>query len=100
RDAQFKTADPARIDELLTLVPALDGASPSERTRATARLAQGFAGTPEAAIDLLMDRRAMVRAAAVEAIAASGNRALVKFLLLAARDKDAFVADRAAAALA
>ena len=91
---------PARIDPALALIPALDGLAPAERLRAVVRLTELFARSPEAAIDLLIDRRVMVRAAAVEALGASGNRELDAFLLRALTDRDAFVADRAAAALA
>jgi tetratricopeptide (TPR) repeat protein len=99
-EAEFNANQPTRMDETLALVPALDGTLPAERARAIARLSQLFAHTPEAVIDLSVDRRAMVRAAAVEAIAASGNRVLIKFLLRATNDSGVFVADRAAAALA
>ncbi len=98
--SEFNANQPVRMDEALGLVPALDGTAPAERARAIARLSELFARVPESVIDLTIDRRAMVRAAAIEALAASGNRALVKFLLRATNDPDAFVADRAAAAFA
>src|SRR5689334_6907976 len=93
-DSTFDASRPVRMDEALALVPALDSMSANERARATTRLTELFARTPESVIDLTIDRRAMVRAAAIEALAASQNRTLLKFLVRATNDPEVFVADR------
>src|SRR5262249_49751214 len=95
----LKADKPSRIDEALRLLPALDGLNEAARAQAIAKLAKLFAASPYGFAYLLMAPRAMVRAAAVEAIGASGNASLNHLLINALGDQDAFVAARAARVL-
>lgn len=90
---------PGRIDEMLLLIPDLDGLNTQARAKALARLAKMFAESPDFVADLTEDPRPMVRAAALEAIGLSRNEVLEGFLLSALNDPDAFVAERAAKSL-
>lgn len=99
RGRVFKTR-PARIDGVLSLVPVLDGLDGNARSGALSKLVSAFTDSPDVALDLLIDRRPMVRAAAAQAIGLSNNKALGWFVAAALRDRDSFVAGRAAEALA
>ncbi len=100
RQSRFPQSGPARIDETLSLIPALDGVDESSRSKAIASLASIFSSSPDQAIDLLIDRRPMVRAAVIDAMEKSRNPALTDFILQAIVDKEAYVSNHAALALA
>jgi Flp pilus assembly protein TadD len=93
---EFKENKPGRIDEVLALIEALDSIDAQARAKTISSLAKIFAAAPEAAIDLLNDRRPMIRAAAIDAIESSRNAKLATFLIDALDDGDSFVAERAA----
>ncbi len=86
---------PSRIDEVQGLLPDLDSLEPPTRSKAIARLATIYRESPDPAMDLLADPRSMIRAAAVEAMALSGNPRLTDILLFALEDREPFVAERA-----
>ncbi|HEX5731662.1 MAG TPA: transglutaminase domain-containing protein [Blastocatellia bacterium] len=100
RAAAIKESKPARIDEVQPLIATLDGMDQTARAKAVSSLAAIFSSSPDSAIELTLDKRPMVRAAAIEAISLSGNKALSKFLLVAVTDDDTFVVERAAKAIA
>jgi tetratricopeptide (TPR) repeat protein len=100
RKSTLKESTPARIDEVQSLVSDLDGRDPAARARAVTRLASLFAASPDSAIDLVLENRPLARAAAVEAIAASGNKALDPFLFRAIGDRNSYVAARSASEIA
>jgi tetratricopeptide (TPR) repeat protein len=100
RTAAIKEPRAVRIDEVQSLVLKINGLDVSGRTTAVDRLSQILATTPDAGIDLLLDRRPIVRAAVVEAIARSKNRGLDPFLIKGLHDRESFVAERAARAVA
>ncbi len=100
RQSRFPQSGPARIDEMLSLVPALDGLDESARSKAITRLAEIFSSAPDQAIDLLIDRRPMVRAAVIDAMEKSRNPALTDFILQAIVDRETYVSNHAALALA
>ncbi len=100
RAAVTKESKPARIDEVQSLAAALDGMDQTARAKAVSSLAMIFSSSPDSAIDLTLDKRPMVRAAAIDAISISGNKALSKFLLAGVTDGDTFVVERAAKAIA
>ncbi len=100
RVAAIKETKPARIDEVQRLTIALNGFDAPARRASIDKLASVFATSPDAGIDLVLDRRAMVRAAAIEAIGLSRNTSLTEFLFTALEDKETFVAERAAKGIA
>jgi HEAT repeat protein len=100
RASVIKESKPARIDEVQPLTEALDGLDQTARAKAVSSLAAIFGSSPDSAIDLTLDKRPTVRAAAIEAISMSGNKALSKFLLAGVTDSDTFVVERAAKAIA
>ncbi|HJQ68373.1 MAG TPA: transglutaminase domain-containing protein [Blastocatellia bacterium] len=100
RAAAIKESKPVRVDQVQALVAALDGMDQAARAKAVTSLAAIFISSPDSAIDLTLDKRVMVRAAAIDAISMSGNRALSKFLLAAVTDDEKFVVERAAKAIA
>ena len=100
RSAAIKESKPAHIDEVQSVAASVNGLNSSEREAAMAKLAAIFVTVPDLPIDLLLDRRPMVRAAAIEAIARSKNRTLDPFLLKALHDRELFVAGRAGRAVA
>lgn len=95
-----KANKPSRVDDLQTLVAALESRELTTRAKAITNLSQLFAASSEVALDLLIDRRPFVRAYAVRALAMSGNAALNDLLLFAAQDLDWYVAAQAAQAVA
>lgn len=100
RSAAIKVSNPTCVDEVQSLAAsfaALDGLT---RKSNIARLANIFASSPDTAIDLLLDGRPMVRAAAVEAAVAGHNNALEKFVLRALNDRELYVAQQAARSIA
>ncbi|HEX6187168.1 MAG TPA: transglutaminase domain-containing protein [Pyrinomonadaceae bacterium] len=96
----IKDTKPARVDQLQALVGTIDGLNADERETAVTNLTQLFIASPDVGIDLLLDRRPIVRAAAIDALARSKNRLLDPFLLKALNDSEAIVAERAGRALA
>ncbi|HWO00496.1 MAG TPA: transglutaminase domain-containing protein [Blastocatellia bacterium] len=100
RAAAIKEPRPARMDEVRSLVAVAKGFDAEARGKAVVALASIFDSAPDSAIELLIDRRPLVRAAAVEAVARSSNRLLDGFLLQALADVSSDVALRAARALA
>lgn len=99
RAAVIKTPAPQPIDEVDNIVARLVELN-SDREAALNRLAPLFASQPDAAIDLLLDRRVAVRSAAAAAIARSKNASLNSFLWHVLEDPDPFVAEPAARRLA
>lgn len=100
RAAAIKESKPARVDAVQSLITALDGMDQTARAKAVSSLAAIFSSSPDSAIDLTLDERPMVRAAALDAISLSGNKALSKFLLVGVTDSDTFVVEHAAKAIA
>jgi Tfp pilus assembly protein PilF len=100
RSAAIKEAKPVRIDGVRALVRIIDGYDHAARGKAIAALASIFDSTPDAAVELLMDRHRLVRASAIEAVGRSSNRGLDGFLVRALADESAAVAVRAARSLA
>lgn len=100
RRAAIKEEKPTRIDEVQSIIATVNGLDAPARTAALAKLGSIFSTVPDSAVDLLLDRRPLVRAAALEAIANSKNRLLDALLLNALHDEDVFVSDRAARAVA
>src|SRR5437016_2667466 len=100
RAETIKESKPARIDEVQQLASTLNSLDHAARNTSIDKLAAVYAASPDSAIDLIMDRRAMVRAAAVEAIGLSRNATLSEFLFRALEDREAFVAERSAKAIA
>ncbi|HLE62535.1 MAG TPA: hypothetical protein VI750_05310, partial [Pyrinomonadaceae bacterium] len=100
RASAIKETKPQRVDEVQSLVASLSTLGPSTRQASVAKLASIFASSPDTAIDLVLDRRPMVRATVFEAIAQSRNSELDKFLLEALNDQELFVAEQAARSVA
>lgn len=100
RAMAFEKDEPVRIDEAQAIAPDLDSLDIAARARAIEKLTSLFAINPDPALDLLADSRSMVRAAAVDAIVASGNKRLVEILLFVLDDSEPFVYERAAKRLA
>jgi len=96
RAMAFEKDEPVRIDEAQAIAPDLDSLDIAARAKAVEKLASLFATNPDPALDLLADSRSMVRAAAVDAIVASGNKRLVDILLFVLDDFEPFVFERAA----
>lgn len=100
RSAAIKGNKPARIDNVRALVSIIDGFNVEARSKSIGELASLFDSDPDAVVDLLIDRRPIVRAAAIEALGRSSNKSLVGFLIQALADPSALVGVRAARALA
>ena len=83
------------IHELENIVASLNELN-SDREAAINRLTPLFVSQPGVAVDLLIDRRAVVRSAAAEALARSRNNVLRHFLWYVLEDSDPFVAEAAA----
>ncbi|HEU4711675.1 MAG TPA: transglutaminase domain-containing protein [Pyrinomonadaceae bacterium] len=99
RSAAIKSPAPGPINELENIVDTLNQLN-SDREAAINRLTPLFLSQPDAAVDLLLDRRVAVRSAAVEALARSKNAALKSFLWHVMEDSDPFVAEPAARRIA
>ena len=67
---------------------------------ATPRIAELFATSPEAAIDLITDADPQVRAAAITALGKIGSSQSIDLLIWALSDEDVFASSAAAQALA
>lgn len=99
RASIIKSSTPGPINEIESIVAAL-GEATSDRESAINRLASLFATHGDVTIDLLLDRRPLIRAAAVEALARSSNNTLKPFLWEMLDDKELIVAAAAARAVA
>jgi tetratricopeptide (TPR) repeat protein len=96
RSGAIKEGKPAPVDQVQSIAASIEGLEVSERRAGVAKLAETFSIAPDSAIDLVLDRRPMVRAATIEAITRSKNRALDPFLLKALQDQEVFVSERGA----
>ena len=99
KNSTIKPATVGPINELQTIVGALNDAT-SERDAAITRLAALYSPPTDAAIDLLVDERPLIRLAAVQAVVRSNNSALVPFLWEVLDDWEPLVAEAAARGLA
>ena len=99
RTSALKSATPGPINDLETIVASLDELG-ADREPAINRLASLYASQPDAPIDLLVDRRAIVRSAAVQALIRSNNSSLSPFLWERVDDNDPLVAEAAARVVA
>jgi tetratricopeptide (TPR) repeat protein len=99
RTSTLKPGTSTPIHELETLVASLDELG-VDREPAINRLASLYASQPDAAIDLLIDRRPIVRSAAVQALIRSNNSSLSPFLWARVEDRDPLVAEAAARVVA
>src|SRR5690349_8694915 len=99
RAAAIKSPAPSPMDEIESIVEALDASTP-QRDAAIARLSALFSSQPEAAIDLLLDRRPLVRVATAQAAARSNNSLLVPFLWKLVDDREPLVSEAAARGVA
>jgi Flp pilus assembly protein TadD len=99
RAAAIKENKPARIDQVRSLIEAIAGFNDQARAKAVEALIAIFDSTPDAAVELLMDRDPIVRASAIEALGRSSTRSLDGFLVRALADQRATVAVRAARSL-
>jgi len=99
RTSALKAGAPGPIHELESIVASLNETG-VDREPAIARLAVLFSSQPDAAVDLLVDRRPLVRGAAVQALVRSNNNSLTPFLWVSVDDKDPLVAEVAARVVA
>ncbi|HEX2269790.1 MAG TPA: HEAT repeat domain-containing protein, partial [Pyrinomonadaceae bacterium] len=99
RAEAIRTPLPGPIDEVENIVASLVELN-SDREAIINRLTPLFLSLPDAAVDLLLDRRVAVRSAAAEALARSKNASLKSFLVHVVEDPDPFVAEPAARRLA
>jgi tetratricopeptide (TPR) repeat protein len=99
RDSFLKMAAPAPINEVENIVAELNLLD-SNRESAISRLTLLFSSSPDAVVDLLLDRRETVRSAAVEALARSRNVALKPLLWHVVGDANPLVAEPAARVVA
>jgi hypothetical protein len=99
RSSVIKTSTPAPINEIESIVAAL-GEATSDRESSINRLASLFSTHPDVTIDLLLDRRPLIRAAAVQALARTSNSALKPFLWELIDDRELIVAEAAARGVA
>src|SRR6185369_11343917 len=95
----LKAEAPGPIHEIQTIVTSLNETGVRREPTIT-RLAASFTSQPGAVVDLLADRRPIVRGAAVEALARSNNSSLAPLLWMVVDDKDPLVAEAAARVLA
>lgn len=99
RASAVKTEAVAPIHEVETIVSSLNELNP-DRESAISRLTALFSSSPDAVLDLLIDRRATVRSAAVEALVRSKNATLKPFLWHVVQDPDPLIAEPAARSIA
>ncbi len=95
----IKSSAPAPLHEIDAIETTLDQVT-DRREAAIVKLGAIFASTPDLAIDLVIDRRPLIRAAAVAAITLSKNVTLSEFLWRAVGDHEPLVAEHAAKAVA
>jgi Flp pilus assembly protein TadD len=99
RTSALKPEAAGPIHELENVVASLNEMG-VDREPAITRLAAFFSSQPDAAIDLLIDRRPVVRATAVQALVRANNTALAPFLWKMVDDADPQVAEPAARVVA
>lgn len=99
RASIIKSSTPGPINEIESIVAAL-GEATSDRESAINRLAALFATHGDVTIDLLLDRRPLIRAAAVQALARTSNNTLKPFLWEMVDDRELIVAEAAARSVA
>jgi tetratricopeptide (TPR) repeat protein len=99
RASIIKTPTPGPINEIESIVSAL-GEATSDRESTINRLASLFATHPDVTIDLLLDRRPLIRAAAVQALTRTSNSTLRPFLWEMIGDRELIVAEAAARGIA
>jgi Flp pilus assembly protein TadD len=99
RSSLIKTSTPGPINEIESIVAAL-GEATSDRESTINRLASLFSTHADVTIDLLLDRRPLIRAAAVQALARTSNTALKPFLWEMIDDNELIVAEAAARGVA
>ena len=99
RTSAFKSGAPGPIHELESIVASLNEPG-VDREPAVTRLAALFSSQPDAAVDLLVDRRPIIRSAAVQALVRANNSVLKPFLWVVVDDRDPLVAEAAARVVA
>lgn len=99
RTSVLKSAGPGPIHDIESIVASLNETG-IDREPYVARLAALFASKPDEAVDLLVDRRPIVRGAAAQALVRSNDNSLSPFLWGVVDDKDPLVAEVAARAVA
>ena len=99
RSVAIKTPTNGPINELENIVTSL-GETTTEREPAINRLAALYSSTPDIAIDLLIDRRPLIRAGAAQAIGRSKNSTLTPFLWRLLEDPEPLVSEAAARSVA
>lgn len=99
RASAIKTPTPGPIHEIESIVASLNDVN-TDRSSAIARLSALFSSHADVTVDLLLDRRPFVRAAAVEALATTNNKALTPILWQLLYDREPLVAEAAARAVA
>jgi tetratricopeptide (TPR) repeat protein len=99
RNSSIKSHAPGPINEIEQIVASLNDVNP-ERESAVARLSALFSSAPDTTIDLLLDRRPLIRAAVAQALARSNNTTLTPFLWELIDAREPFIAEAAARSLA
>ncbi len=99
RTTTLKTTAPAPVHELENIVASLNEIG-ADREAAVTRLTSLFATAPDMAVDLIVDRRPLVRTAAVQALVRSNNSALQPFVWEMVDDSEPFAAAAAARSVA
>ena len=99
RSSTLKSPAPGPIHVIQNIVASFDE-TVVDRESIIARLTPLFSSHPDVAVDLLVDRRPFVRAAAVQALVRSNNSTLTPFLWELVDDKEPLVAEAAARSVA
>jgi len=99
RASTLKATAPGPIHEFENIVASLNEIG-VDREAAVKRLTSLFSTAPDMAVDLLVDRRPLVRSAAAQALAHSNNTALQPFVWEMIDDSEPFGAEAAARSLA
>jgi len=99
RASIIKTPTPGPIHEIESIVATL-GEATSDRESSINRLASLFSTHGDVSVDLLLDRRPLIRAAAVQALARTSNNTLKPFLWEMIDDRELIVAEAAARSVA
>jgi Flp pilus assembly protein TadD len=99
RSSLIKSSTPGPINEIESIVAAL-GEPTSDREPAINRLASLFTTHGDVSVDLLLDRRPLIRAAAVQALARTSNNTLKPLLWRMIDDRELIVAEAAARSVA
>ena len=99
RATTLKSTAPGPVHEFENVVASLNEIG-VDREAAITRLTSLFSTAPDMAVDLIVDRRPLVRAAAVQAVARSNNSALQPFIWEMIDDREPFAAEAAARSVA